>query len=158
MSQVETTLMTSFTSKKMLLHITTSSSAPIPQHLLQRWIGRTTAEDHSLFRWPPSSPDITPCGFSLRLYIQDSVFLPPIPEDASELRRGIIAVVSEIDCDRLQRVWAQMDCRLDVCRVTNGGRIQHLRRRQKESWRGTWRVYLSIRRSRVTIPSAIKVH
>jgi hypothetical protein len=26
----------------------------------------------------------------------------------------------------LQRVWAKMDYRLDICRITKGGRIEHL--------------------------------
>ena len=30
----------------------------------RRWIGRNTAEDEALLRWPPRSPDITPCDFS----------------------------------------------------------------------------------------------
>ena len=30
----------------------------VPQHLPQRWIGRTTAEHQALLRWPPRSPDL----------------------------------------------------------------------------------------------------
>jgi hypothetical protein len=44
-----------------------------------------------------------------------AVFLPPLPQDL--LRRRIIAAISEINCDMLQRAWAEMDYRLDVCRV-----------------------------------------
>jgi hypothetical protein len=42
------------------------------------------------------------------------------------VRRGITAV-SEIDYDLLQRARAAMDYRIDVCRVTKGGNLQHLR-------------------------------
>jgi len=58
--------------------------------------------------------------------VQDSVFLPPVPQDVPVLERRIIAAVSEIDSDMLQRVWAKMDYRLDVCLVTKGGYVEHL--------------------------------
>jgi hypothetical protein len=41
------------------------------------------------------------------------------------VRRGITAF-SEIDCDLLQRARAAMNYRIDVCRVTKGGNLQHL--------------------------------
>lgn len=50
----------------------------------------------------------------------------------------------------LQRVWAEMYYRRGVCRVTKGRQIEHLRGTKK-----TWRVSLSICRSRVTIISDI---
>jgi hypothetical protein len=53
--------------------------------------------------------------------VKDSVFVPPLPRDLPELRRRIIAVISRIDREMLWRVWAEMDYRLDVCRVTKGG-------------------------------------
>jgi len=34
----------------------------LSQHLPQRWVGRTNAEDRALLRWPTRSPDLTPCG------------------------------------------------------------------------------------------------
>jgi hypothetical protein len=36
------------------------------QHLPQRWIGRKVANDQALLRWPPRSPDLTPCNFLVR--------------------------------------------------------------------------------------------
>jgi hypothetical protein len=37
------------------------------QHLLQNWIGRTTADYQAILRWPPRSPDLTPSDFCLML-------------------------------------------------------------------------------------------
>jgi hypothetical protein len=34
--------------------------------------------------------------------------------------------ISEIDRNMLQRVWAEMEYRLHVCHVTNGGQIERL--------------------------------
>ena len=48
------------------------------------------------------------------------------------LEKRIISAVSEIDRDMLQRVWAKMDYRLDVCLVTKGGHVEHLRVMQKK--------------------------
>jgi hypothetical protein len=80
-----------------------------------------------------------------------AVFLSLLPQDL--LRRRIIAAISEIDHDMLQRVWVEMGYRLDVCRVANGRHTEHL-------WGNkiTWRPSLSICRSHVTILSAIKVY
>jgi hypothetical protein len=60
--------------------------------------------------------------FFLWGYVNDPVFLPLVPEDLPELRRRIIAAVSNVDRDMLQRVQAEVDYnyRLDVCRVTKG--------------------------------------
>jgi hypothetical protein len=43
-----------------------------------------------------------------------------------ELRQRIVAAVDTIDINMLQRVWQELDYRIDVCRVTRGGHIEHL--------------------------------
>ena len=49
------------------------------QNLPQRWIGRTGKEDDALMRWPPRSPDLTPCDFFYWGFVKDTVFVPPLP-------------------------------------------------------------------------------
>jgi hypothetical protein len=39
---------------------------------------------------------------------------------------SITAVVALVDRDMLTRVWDEMDYRIDVCRITKGGHIEHL--------------------------------
>jgi hypothetical protein len=39
----------------------------------------------------------------------------------------INAAVALVDRDVLPRVWDEMDYRIDVCRITKGGHIEHLR-------------------------------
>jgi hypothetical protein len=39
---------------------------------------------------------------------------------------SITAAVALVDRDMLTRVWDEMDCRIDVCRITKGGHIEHL--------------------------------
>jgi hypothetical protein len=91
--------------------------------------------------------------FFLWGYVKDCAFLPTLPQDLPELRRRI-SLPSQIDRDMLQRIRAEMDYRLDVCRATKGGHIEHLWGMQKK----IWRVSLSICRSHVTILSAIQVY
>ena len=64
--------------------------------------------------------------------LRNSMFLYSIPRDLPELWRRYFVANSEIDCDLLQRVWAEMNYRLDVCRVTMGGHLQHLWGMQKK--------------------------
>jgi hypothetical protein len=53
-------------------------------------------------------------------YVKDVVYVPPLPNDLQELRQHIIATVATINRDMLERVWTEMDYRIDVCRVTWG--------------------------------------
>jgi len=98
----------------------------LSQQLPQRWVGRTAAEDQALLRWPLRSPNLTPCDFFFWEFVKNTFFLSPLPQDLSQLQRRHIAAISEIYHDLLPRVWAEMDYRLGVIRVTNGRYIQHL--------------------------------
>jgi hypothetical protein len=50
----------------------------------------------------------------------------PLPLDIDELKLRITAVIETINRNMSERVWDELDCRLDICRVTNGTHIQHL--------------------------------
>jgi hypothetical protein len=84
-------------------------------------------------------------------YVKDSLFLPPLPQDLPQLRRRIVAAISDTDCDMLRRVWAETDYRLDVCRVTT----VHMRHGEKKKKDG---VSLSICLSHFTILFALQVY
>ena len=49
-----------------------------------------------------------------------------MPLDLAELRQRIELAVACIDHQMLVRVWQELDYRIDVCRVTNGGHMEHL--------------------------------
>ena len=53
-------------------------------------------------------------------------FVPPVPANLQELRNRITAPVALIDRDMLTCVWNELDYRLDVCRISQGGHIEHL--------------------------------
>jgi hypothetical protein len=68
--------------------------------------------------WPPRSPDLTPSDFFLWDYVKDTVYRSPLPHDLQELRQRIITAVTTIEEDLLEKVWQELDYRLEVCRVT----------------------------------------
>lgn len=137
-------------------HICTRSGRWISSVVAATFTSRT-AEDQALLRWPRRLRDLTPCYFFLWGHFKDSVFPPPLPKNLYEIWRRIIASISEINRDVLQRVWAEEDIdlmspvsrRVDIqstCEVGGG---------EKEK---TWRVSLSTFRSHVTILSTIQMH
>ena len=77
-----------------------------------------TTDNNALAFWPPNSPDLTPCDF----FLWGFVFVPPLPLNLDDLKQA----VASVDADMLQRVWDELDYRMDVCRVTGGGHIEHL--------------------------------
>jgi hypothetical protein len=52
-----------------------------------------------------------------------------MPRDLPQLRRRIVEAVAAIDRQMLQRVWQELHYRIDICRVTKGGHIEHLQGR-----------------------------
>jgi hypothetical protein len=45
---------------------------------------------------------------------------------SEDLRNRITDAVARFELDMLTRVWNEMDCRIDVCRITKGGYIERL--------------------------------
>jgi hypothetical protein len=98
-------------------------NATLPNH----WIGRAGAADEEWMKWPPRSPDLTSCDFFLWGYVKEQLFVPPLPlEDIDELKLTITAAVETIHRNVLERLWDELDYRLDICRVMNGAHTEHL--------------------------------
>jgi hypothetical protein len=60
------------------------------------------------------------------LKIRRILYVHPLQRNLPELRQRIVAAVDTIDADMLQRVWQELDCRIQVCRVTRGGQVELL--------------------------------
>jgi hypothetical protein len=94
--------------------------------------------------------DLTSCDFFLWGYVKDVVYVSPLPNDLQELRQRIIAAVTTINRDMLERVWTEMDYRIDVCRVTRGSHIECLQCNITKLW-----VFLTIVVYRVIVGSLV---
>ena len=75
---------------------------------------------------PPRPPDATSCDFFLWGYVKDQAYVPPLPASIPELKVRIRTAIQTITADMLQTVWNELDCRVDVCRITMGAHIEHL--------------------------------
>jgi hypothetical protein len=67
-----------------------------------------------------------PCDFFLWGYEKEQVFVSPLPLDIDELKLRITAAIETTDRNVLERIWDELDYSLDICRVTNGARIERL--------------------------------
>ncbi|CAM1291471.1 Uncharacterised protein r2_g55 [Pycnogonum litorale] len=99
-------------------HWKRSVRAYLSENLSGRWIGRADDGDNVLLKWPPRSPDLTPCDFFLWGYVKGLIYIPPLPTCVEELKKRITeAALENVTHDMLQRVWQELHYRLDVCRV-----------------------------------------
>jgi hypothetical protein len=102
------------------------SMKPYNATLPTRWIGRAGAADEEWMKWPPRSPDLTPCDCFLCCCVRDQVFVPPLPLDIDDLKLRITAAIETTDRNMSERLWDELDYRLDICRVMNGAHIELL--------------------------------
>jgi len=93
-------------------------------HFTATRLVRAGENDQVFCKWPTRSPDLTVCDFFLWGYVKDRVYVPPLPATVDELQGRITAAVNSVTPDMLQRVWSELDYRIDVCRVTRGGHIE----------------------------------
>ena len=54
------------------------------------------------------------------------VFVPPLPANIEEMKQRITAALETVTEDILQRVWLELEHRLDMCKVTGGAHFEHL--------------------------------
>jgi hypothetical protein len=75
-------------------------------HLPRCWIGRSIHNtDLPLEEWPPRSPDVIPCDLLLWGHVKNLVFVLLLSHSLKDMKESILATVSTIDGDKLQRVW-----------------------------------------------------
>ncbi|GFU41006.1 uncharacterized protein TNCV_4645791 [Trichonephila clavipes] len=95
--------------------------------VLDQWIFRKGPHDKACFALPPRSPNLTPCDIYLWGFIKNSVYVPALPADLSDLRPRIEAAVASITADTLNKVWEELTYILDIYRAKNGARIEHFK-------------------------------
>jgi len=55
---------------------------------------------------------------------EGQVYVPPLPPTVDGPQERSAAAIKSATPDMLQRVWSELDYRIDVCRVTRGGHIE----------------------------------
>ncbi|GFW72788.1 hypothetical protein TNCV_1266311 [Trichonephila clavipes] len=73
--------------------------------------------------WPARSPDLTLCDFFQWRYLKDKIFILTLPVDLAETAHPQ-PLSKDLDSDTLTRFWAEIDCRLNVCRETKDSHIE----------------------------------
>ena len=84
-----------------------------------RWIGRGGP-----ITWPPRSPELTPLDFFFWGFLNDQVYVLPLPANPNELLNQITAAAALVTPDMLQRVWEEIDFKMDVYCMTNGNHMK----------------------------------
>ena len=74
----------------------------------------------------PRSPDFSPRDFFLWGYVKGPVFVPSLPANIEEIKQKITAALETVTEDMLQRVWHELQYRLDMCRVTQAALILNI--------------------------------
>jgi hypothetical protein len=72
--------------------------------------------------WPPRSPNLTLMDFSFWGFVEDNVYIPPMPVDLQELRDRIVNATVLLHVTFLGKLWVELEYRLDVCRIS---RVQY---------------------------------
>ena len=54
------------------------------------------------------------------------VYVLPLLSSIPEVKVRIRTAIETNTADMLQRIWDELDYRVDVCRITNGAHIEHL--------------------------------
>jgi hypothetical protein len=83
------------------------------------WIGRAAP-----IAWPPRFSDLTPLDFFIWGFLEDRVFIPPLPASVIELRTRIIDAVAEVVPELIHSMWQDIDYRWDVCCNASGSHIE----------------------------------
>ena len=96
------------------------------ENLPSRRIGRAGSGDSVLLKWPFRSPDLTPCDFFSSGLCESFSLHPPLPANRVELKQRITSALETVTEEVLQRLWDELDYRLDVCRVAGGACMENL--------------------------------
>lgn len=90
----------------------------LDEKLPHRWIGRGGP-----IPWPPRSPDLTPLDFFLWGYVKDFVFSEEITS-LSHMKERINQAIEGISTETLEKVWKNMNSRINHLVRVNGGHIE----------------------------------
>ena len=77
-------------------HWKLSEQAYLNENLPERWIGRAGNGDRVLLKWPPRSPDLTPCDFFLLGYEKGLVYVSSLLTNVVKLKQRISSALETV--------------------------------------------------------------
>jgi hypothetical protein len=80
-----------------------------------RWTCEATEKDLALLQWSPRSPYPKNIIFFVG-YVIDNLYLSVLQRDSDDLQQIIATVIALIDMKMLEKFWAEMGYRVEVCR------------------------------------------
>uniref|UniRef100_A0A915EH83 Transposase n=1 Tax=Ditylenchus dipsaci TaxID=166011 RepID=A0A915EH83_9BILA len=86
-------------------------------------MGRGSPAEPSPFRWPPYSPDLTPCDFFLWGYLKSRIYRTQ-PADLNELRQRIVHEFENLPGDMVLRSIDSYGRRLERCLEVEGKSVE----------------------------------
>lgn len=88
-----------------------------------QWIGR-----RGTIEWPPRSPDLTPCDFSLRGIVKDHVYAQN-PRDINHMKALIVNEFAALNdnLELCQTICNSVYGRCKMCQNQEGKQFEHLR-------------------------------
>ncbi|KAJ4434741.1 hypothetical protein ANN_23310 [Periplaneta americana] len=87
--------------------------------MLRRSQAKSSTRSSYLLAWPQNSPDLTPPDFFVWDFVKDIVY-PQKPRNIGDLIVKITQAFQQITPLMLQRTWAELHHRYELCRVRNG--------------------------------------
>ncbi|PNF19151.1 hypothetical protein B7P43_G09804 [Cryptotermes secundus] len=106
------------------MHYAFQTSEKLHLILALDWTCRCKWGDNYLLPWLPRSPDLTQCDFFLWGFVNDNIYVPPLPKSIHELHDWITHALQAITAHMLHRVWDDFDYRADVCSVPQGAHTE----------------------------------
>jgi hypothetical protein len=85
---------------------------------LGRWMGRGGST-----LWPPRSPDLTPLYIFFWGYVNNYVYMDE-NRDLNHLKARRREAAEQVTRHMLQRVWREVEYRVDICSVTDGAQVE----------------------------------
>lgn len=77
-------------------------------------------------QYSPTSPNFSPCDFSIWGHVNNHVFISPLPTKLHDLKGMIAIELISIDGINLQKVLDEFSYHLDVIHASSGGYRNHL--------------------------------
>ena len=108
------------------LYFQQDGAPPHRKKEVQDWLkGKFGDKFINTSRWPPRSPDLNPCDFSLWGGLKSKVYEPK-PKNLEELKQNITREIKNFQKNDMQKHFVNLEKRLEMLINEKGGHIEHL--------------------------------